>query len=313
MRKVIAIDLGGTKILTAVINQDGKILQKIKADTHLSDGWNGLKKQIIQICQNYIDNEKNIYSIGIGSAGPLNAREGTLLDPTNFGWNSNKKVFIKRELEKALKKPIAFENDALASVLGEAWMGNASDNSISITLGTGLGVGVLVNGQVLRGFDGMHPELGHLILRPDDAFSHCECGAAGCAEGFLSGVNFAKTYARKYNLPEQEGKKLELLAAKGNKQVLAEFDDYAKLMAQFISSLILISYPKHIILSGSFANASPYFLKKTILRVKLDMKKRQLSQKIIPQIKISKLNNQNGLFGAAYMALNYKTYHKGFN
>ena len=301
MKKVIAIDLGGTKISVAVVTDSGKILKLVKEPTRLKEGWPGLKKQIIQIIKSLLAEHKTVQKIGVGSAGPLNAVEGTLLDPTNFGWKSIKKIHFKKELELTLGKKIIFDNDAVASVLGEAWKGKGGPDCMSVTLGTGLGVGILVNGQIHRGRGGLHPELGHLVLKHEEA-AQCECGVPGCAEGLLSGVNFAKRFSRKAG-QDLTAKEIEDLAREGFEPALESFDDYAQLLAQYICSLIVVSYPKQIIFSGSFTEASPFFLSHSIKLVHQHMQRQQKSLKIIPSIRISTLKNQSGLLGAAYMAL----------
>lgn len=300
--KVIAIDLGGTKILAAVVNENGKILQVIKEATHLSHGWPALKRQMISICHELQKAHSSIKSIGIGSAGPLHAGDGVLLDPTNFGW-SQKKVFLRRDLEKSLKLPIAFDNDAVASVLGERWLGKASANSICITLGTGLGLGVLINDQIVRGRDGLHAEGGHLVLRPEDQQAHCECGVPGCAEGFLSGVNFAKWVARRSGTKEMSAQELTELALNGDKKIASFFDEYSQLLTQYLCSLIVLYYPREIIFSGSFSEAHPLFLDKTRQRLKMAFARQERVHKIVPKLLVSKLHHNNGLLGAAYMAL----------
>ena len=305
MKKVIAIDLGGTKIAAAVVNEDGKILRLIKEPTELKMGWPGLKKQIVRICNELFKDHKTIKVIGVGSAGPLNAVDGTLLDPTNFGWSSIKKIYFRKEIAAALNKKVVFDNDAVASVLGEAWKGKGSPDSIAITLGTGVGVGILINGRVHRGQAGLHPELGHLVLRPENNFSQCECGVSGCAEGYLSGVNFAKRFSRNVGR-EYTAHDIENLALEGSLAAIEAFSGYAHLLAQYITSLIVVSYPREIIFSGSFTEASPFFLKQSISLVTEAMQRQKKAQKNLPKIRISTLKNQSGLLGAAYMALYIK-------
>lgn len=305
MKKVIAMDLGGTKISAAVVSESGKILKLIKEPTQLKDGWPGLRKQLVHIAKSLLLEHKDIKFIGVGSAGPLNAIDGTLLDPTNFGWKDIKKIYFKKELEKALGKKIIFDNDAVAAVLGESWKGGAGPDVISVTLGTGIGVGILSNGKIHRGRGGLHPELGHLVLRPlsDEVF--CECGVPGCAEGLLSGVNFAKRFSKQIGRT-LSAKDIEDLATEQYPLALQSFAEYADLLAQYICSLIVVSYPKEIVFSGSFTEASPFFLERCQELVEKAMQRQQKSQKIIPKLKISKLKNQSGLLGAAYLALHPK-------
>ncbi len=311
MKHVIAMDLGGTKILAALVNDNKKIVKHIKQNTLLSGGWPALQKQIVSITNELLDEaKKNKYKVsglGIGSAGPLHAGKGLLLDPTNFGW-TDKKIHFVRDLKKKIKIPIYFDNDAVAAVLGERWTKAASDNSICITLGTGLGVGILVDDQIIRGRSGLHSEAGHFILRPKDTLSHCECGAAGCAEGFLSGVNFTKWVSLSTGKNFKDAKELTALARSGDVEAKKYFDEYAELMAQYICSLVVLFYPKEIIFSGSFAESQDLFLPKTNKLVAAALDRREKVEKTIPKIKISKLHNDNGLLGAAFMAFKKGAY-----
>lgn len=307
MKYVIAIDLGGTKISAALVSENKKIIKQIKEPTELIQGWAGLKKQIVRICNELMSVGYKVSAAGVGSAGPLHASEGLLLDPTNFGWKK-KKINFTKDLSRLIKIPIKFDNDAVASILGERWFNAASDNSICITLGTGLGVGILVDGKIVRGRSGLHSEAGHFILRPQDSIAHCECGAVGCAEGFLSGVNFAKWVSHSTGKNFSDAKSLVSLARAGNAEALKYFAEYSELMAQYVCSLIVVFYPREIIFSGSFAEAHDLFLEQTKKRVAEAFVRREKSFKVIPKFKISKLNNNNGIFGAAHMALSKKSF-----
>lgn len=308
MKHVIAMDLGGTKILAAIVDEKGKIIKQVKVATYLSAGWPALKKQIVSICNDLMKSGHKITAIGVGSAGPLHAKSGVLLDPTNFGWKKKKINFVK-DLAKVLKLPIIFDNDAVAAVLGERWLKHSPANTICITLGTGLGLGVLIDDKVLRGRDGLHSEGGHLILRPQDHDARCGCGAPGCAEGFLSGVNFVKWVAKKTNRKFKDAKELSELAKGGDIEISRYFAEYAELMAQYLCSLVVLFYPSEIVFSGSFAEASSLFLPQTERIMADALARQQASHKIIPKIRVSRLSNSNGLLGAAYMAFQHKSYH----
>jgi glucokinase len=262
MKHVIAMDLGGTKILAAIVNEKGKIIQQVKVPTQVNAGWPAMKKQIVSICRDFMNSGYKITAIGVGSAGPLHAKSGVLLDPTNFGWKK-KKIHFVRDLSKVLKLPIVFDNDAVAAVLGERWLRHSPANTICITLGTGLGVGVLIDDKVLRGRSGLHSECGHMIIRPQDHDAHCGCGAPGCAEGFLSGVNFVKWVSKKTNRKFKDAKELVELAKGGDIEISRYFAEYAELMAQFLCVLTVCFYPSEIVFSGSFAEATPLFLPQT--------------------------------------------------
>ncbi len=176
--------------------------------------------------------------------------------------------------------PIAFDNDAISAILGERWLGQASANSLCITLGTGLGLGVLVNDTVARGRDGLHSEGGHLVLRPQGHDAHCECGVPGCAEGFLSGVNFAKWVSKLSGTKEMSAQELTELALNGDAKIASYFDEYSQLMAQYICILIVLCHPREIIFSGSFAEAYPLFLDKTKKLVSLAFARQEKVHKL---------------------------------
>ncbi len=308
MKKVIALDLGGTKISAAVVTSDRKMIKLVKEKTLLSEGWPGLRSQVLRICKQLISEHPGVIAVGIGSAGPLHAERGLLIDPTNFGWKVKKPIHFQQAIKKALHLPVVFDNDAVSAVLGEFWKGKCARNSIVVTLGTGVGVGILLNGHTYRGRDGYHPEAGHMVLAPEDKDIRCACGAPGCSEGVLSGVNFAKWVGRKTGRIGLSAQELTELAFSKDKEILKHFDDYALFMAQFLANLITIYYPTEIILSGSFAQAHPLYLDKTKKNLEKYFHRREKVMKILPRLKVSKLNNQDGLWGAANMAFQHKNY-----
>jgi glucokinase len=300
---VIGIDLGGTKVAAALVNSKGKILGERKVATALEGGWGGLKKQLVQICRELIADYGRARAIGVGSAGPLHAPSGRLLDPTNFGWPAAV-VPLGKSLSAALKLPVLLENDAAAAVLAEHWKGGGGKNCVVITLGTGVGVGVMINGRLLRGGRGLHPEVGHLVLRPGDKTALCGCGVLGCAEAFLSGMNFGKRAGAAMARPGITGKEVAELAAEGDAKALTLFAEYSDLLATYLLDLVVLYYPEQIIFTGSFAEASPLFLPATETKLKKLLERRVKTIPLYPKIRISRLGNQAGILGAAYIALN---------
>lgn len=304
--KVIGIDLGGTKVHAAVVNEKGKILSERKESTDLGGGWPRLKKQLIAICRELSAGEKGVRAIGIGSAGPLHAPSGRLLDPTNFGWQSPLKVKITSELQAALKIPVRLENDAAAAVLAEHWQGKG-ENIAVVTLGTGLGLGVIANGRLVRGGRELHPEGGHLLLRPGDPSAPCGCGNLGCAEAYLSGKNFTARVAKALGRPEINTLEIISLAQSGNSQVQEFFTDYSTLLAGYLQNLVVLYYPEKVLLTGSFANAHALFLPRAEAELKTMIARRLKTLPILPKVQVSKLGNRAGVLGAAFIAL-HKNY-----
>lgn len=302
MKKVIGIDLGGTKVHAAMVNSAGKIVAEKRVPTDLAGGWPGLKKQLIALCKELTKENGKAVAVGIGSAGPLHAPSGKLLDPTNFGWPAAV-IPIARQLQTALKIPVRLENDAAAAVLAEHWKGGAGNDCVVITLGTGLGVGVIIDGKLLRGSRGLHPEAGHVILRSGDRSALCGCGNYGCSEALLSGVNFGKRAAAALNMPGITAKQVAELAKNGNLKARALFSEYADLLAAYFLNMITLFYPKKIVLTGSFAEAHPLFLPEAGEKLRQLLERRLQTMPIYPEIRLSRLGNRAGVLGAAFIAL----------
>lgn len=304
--QVIGIDLGGTKIAAAMVNSQGKILAEKKLPTDLGAGWKGLATQIKSICTQLVKEKGKAKAIGIGSAGPLHAPSGKLLDPTNFGWPSGVIPLVK-DLSRSLKTPVLLENDAAAAVLAESWKGGAGNDCVILTLGTGLGVGVMIEGKLLRGSRGLHPELGHLLLRPLDQSALCGCGNYGCSEALLSGNHFGRRAAMKLGIGQISAKEVAEMAKNGNELALGCFEEYSLLLADFLHNMVVGFYPKKIILTGSFADASALFLPKAEKRLRELLSRRLKTIPLFPEVRVSKLGNRAGVLGGAYIAL-HKNY-----
>jgi glucokinase len=299
---VIGIDLGGTKVAAALVTPAGKILAEQKAPTHLKDGWPGLKRQLLELCRGLQSAKYKAAAVGVGSAGPLHSPSGKLLDPTNFGWKAAP-VSLARELSQALKVPVHLENDAAAAVLAERWKGGARKNSAVLTLGTGLGLGVVCDGELVRGGRGLHPEGGHVLLRPGDPSAPCGCGNFGCAEAYLAGARFTERAAVLIGERDVTGERLVARAAAGDVKVKALFADYSELMAAYLQDLVVLYYPEEVIFTGSFAAALPHFLPATALRLKELLLRRLKTIPLLPKLRVSRLGNRAGVLGSAFLAL----------
>lgn len=171
-----------------------------------------------------------------------------------------------------------------------------------MTLGTGIGVGAIVEGQLQRNRNGFHPEVSHISMNPFDSLAPCGCGNLGCIEAYLSGVNFPIYWANKNSLPEASGKELCEAAQAGDAMALKAFDHYSRLMAQALNSMVLIYSPEHVLFSGSFSAAMPFFKDKTNNYLKELLKDRRDGLDYLPTLNLSQIPDDAGLFGAAKMA-----------
>lgn len=188
MLAVIAIDVGGTKINAGIMSADGEMLAVVQKETDKT----AVMDQITALIQEIKQQEKGpIEAIGVGTAGRVNYREGSIhyATPILLNWTGTR---VKEILQSAYHVPVVVDNDANAAAVAEGYFGAAksSQNYVCITLGTGVGAGIVVNGSLVRGKVGAAGEVGHMI------FSYggrsCNCGKLGCWEQYVSGSALQK-------------------------------------------------------------------------------------------------------------------------
>ncbi len=299
----LCFDLGGTKLKGAYINGQGKILATVTKGVRQEDGYKGLVKLFKEVAD---DLPKQKYkSISVASAGPLHPEKGILLDPTNFftGDKSWGVLNLVASLKKLFKKNVNLENDAAAAVLGERWKGGhgKAENIVAITLGTGVGIGILANGKLVRAGQGLHPEASHIPLNFDNRDYPCGCGAFGCIEAYLGGNHFSQRLGRLKGRP-LTGQESVALAQHGDVWVQEAFKEYGRHLGHAIRTLCVLFAPEVVVLSGGFSHASNLFLKETNSYLPTLMERYREGIDLLPKVKISKLQSDAGIMGAAYIA-----------
>ena len=248
-RKALVYDIGGTKIECAVITASGEFVDSKKIRTPI-ESWSEGKKAIVEIGQSFLARYPTIQTCGLSAAGPLHAESGMLLHPTNMNWG---RVHVTKEISDALGIDVALENDAASAVIAEHWLGHKANTSdlITLTLGTGLGVGVMLNHRLLGGgHEGTHPEIGHQVLDASDKAALCGCGNTGCAEAYLAGSHFVKRARLLLDNPALTVSMIIEKAKAGDAQTLELFDNYSWKMAQFITNLVVTFIPAQLYLRG---------------------------------------------------------------
>jgi glucokinase len=306
VKNVLAFDLGGTKIAVAVVSEEGQLIATLKEKVDGAKGPDALFDQMARMAKALIENNK-VEACGVASAGPLDPVNGLLLDPTNF--KTDQKSWgllpILSELKKRVPLNYLLENDAAAAAIAESWIGAARDvkNSMTITLGTGVGVGVIANGELVRAGRNLHPEAGHMIIEHIKSDALCGCGNYGCAEAYLSGSNFTKQMRLSLSRPKLTSEELVNLAREQNPEALAAFAAYGDKLAIFIFNLIMLFAPEVVVLSGGFSSASDLFLDQTTEHLKKRLVRHREGIDMLPVIKVSTFNNSSGLIGAAKLAL----------
>jgi glucokinase len=180
----VGVDLGGTSIKIGLVDEKGKIFEKVSIDSLAHEGPKTVINQIIKgIKQLRKRDDHRILGIGIGSPGTIRTKKGTVEDPPNFpGWG---KIHLGNVIKKEFKTDVFVENDANAAAIGELIYGAGKkfSNFIMITLGTGVGGGIIINKKIYRGEVGGAGELGHVTIDANGV--PCKCGSFGCVEAYI--------------------------------------------------------------------------------------------------------------------------------
>jgi glucokinase len=296
--KTLAIDLGGTNTKLAVVSKDLKILDEMEMPTHGNLGVEAAMQRWLAAIEPWIKGQ-NIDLIGIGSPGPLDTEKGMILETPNLrGWA---RFSFSDFFKSKLGLPCFIENDANCSALGE-WSQYSVDDLICITLGTGVGVGIIASGKLVRGTKGMASQGGHMTIDTNGPL--CNCGKPGCWEAFAG----ADSLVRRYN--ERAQPKVEKLTAHEifNRARIGEglatelIHEWTRAMAVAVGNLVNIFNPKKIVLTGgvsrSFHHIEGEFRRILVTQAFEDSLK-------CAEIVVSQLQNKAGLLGAAYSAASW--------
>jgi glucokinase len=305
----IGIDVGGTKVLGGVVSASGEILINARRDTP-REGGKALTQTIADVA-NELLSKYPVESIGVSAAGFISSDRQTILATPNIaGWNG---VNLERELTEILGKRIVLENDANAAAWGEFKFGagRGRNDLMLLTLGTGVGGGLILDGSLFRGAFGIGAELGHMRIVPDGHL--CGCGVRGCLEQYASGsalmrhareaISASPDIARNLlargngTLEGLKGEHITEAAREGDPVALAAFNTMASYLGAGIASLCAVIDPSCIVLGGGVIDAGEIFLGPT----------REAALRLIPfsgkhpypEIIAAELGNSAGLVGVA--------------
>jgi len=258
-----AVDIGGTKIAVGVVDDSGKVLARMQAPTdpnrydHAVDAISHMLRETASKAG------VELSGIGIGSTGPVDPIRGEFGDVDFLpGWRGKSPV---NDLAQIFNVRVALENDGDAAALAEAGWGAGQNRSrlIYITVGTGIGGGMIFDGKLYRGVDGAHPEVGHQVIDP--AGPECSCGFRGCWESLAAGpamVAWLQAHAPA-DYPHRDGitaKKICELAQQGDKLAQQAVEHEAYYMGLGLANLINLFTPDAIVLSGSVMKSAHLFL-----------------------------------------------------
>ncbi|PMQ01131.1 MAG: glucokinase [Dictyoglomus sp. NZ13-RE01] len=308
MEKILALDIGGTKIAVGRFSKDGTLERKIVFSTQPERGYKKILEEIVSSLK--MLEEEKVIAIGVGCAGPLDSKEGIIYSPPNLpGWDA---VPLKKDLENALNLPVFLDNDANAAGLGEYYFGAGKGvrNMVYITVSTGIGGGIIIDGKILHGQRDSAGEVGHQTILPDGPL--CNCGNRGCLEALASGTAIAKRAESAILAGEdtilKELSKREKISAKLVREAYLKGDKVAEriwfssleYLGIGVANIITILSPERVVLGGGITNAGEEVLE-VVKRVVRDRVKLVPVEKV--EIVKSKLGEDIGLYGALAVAL----------
>jgi glucokinase len=299
----IGVDLGGTNLRAAAIDSTGKMLEKIGGSTNFSEGRDAVLADIVAAMSALRERHgtAELAGIGIGVPGFIQFKEGIVRNANNLPFLEN---FAMRDaLEKQLGAVVVLENDANAAALGEKWMGagRETDDLVLLTLGTGIGGGIISGGRILRGYLGMAGELGHITVVPNGA--PCGCGSQGCVEKYSS-ATAVSAMARLLQLGHDLSSKEVYDIAQGADERAQKAREVFRVMGESLGILLAtlvntFNFPLYL-LSGGMLPAWDLFappMLRTVTQRSYGFRAAEGSTRIIQ----ATLGNEAGLFGAAYL------------
>ncbi|RKQ37791.1 ROK family glucokinase [Oceanobacillus halophilus] len=309
---MIGVDIGGTTVKIGFINQDGEILKKWEVPTNTSNGGKAIMDDIWKSIQGHTHSlnisKGSLLGIGIGAPGFIEPDSGFVYEAVNIGW---KNMDLAKEMKERANLPVYVQNDANIAALGENWIGagNGAKNMIAVTLGTGVGGGVIANGSILNGENGMAGEIGHIKIDPNGI--PCNCGGIGCLETICSAtgikrqgidavsINPDSKLAKFY---EEHGKlsakDIIDFAKSGDEISVQIINNTVDILGRTLANMATIINPSKIIIGGGVSKAGVYLL---------DLIASSFETYAIPklndvcELKLAELGNDAGIIGGAYL------------
>jgi glucokinase len=303
---VFAVDLGGTHLRVALVDDTGTILHQLKQETPKGDSAQPIVDALVNAAQAWSSDERPIIATSIVVPGAVDIDKSVVVQAPNLPSLIN--FGLKAELEQRLGWPVLLENDANAAAVGEMWLGAARgcQDVISVTLGTGVGGGVILEDKLWRGAHGSAGEIGHTTVDPFSGLK-CKCGNTGCLELFASATAIVRMTRESLSLfPESVLKSCELSAVKvynagqdGDELALAVFRRFGMYLGIGLANLINLFDPQVIVLTGGAVNGWDLFAPEMYRQVG-----ERAFRATAQQVKIARAEcgDNAGLLGAARLA-----------
>lgn len=314
---LIGVDLGGTMTKIAFIHHDGDIIKKWEIPTDNSQEGKNITVNIAKIISQGLEEleqpKSKILGIGMGVPGPVNYKEGKIYNTPNLAWYDH--YPLKAILEQETSFPAYIDNDANCAALGEMWKGAGlgAKDLVCITLGTGVGGGVIVNGSIVQGISGAAGEIGHIVSIPSGG-APCNCGKTGCLETIASATGIVRLAHEKFEKSSNPSGKLYELYKKNGKVTskdvfhcasfadsiaMAVIEEMSFYLGLAIANVANTLNPEKIVLGGGVSKAGEFLLSQV---------RHHFDEFAFPRTKestkisLATLGNEAGVIGAARLA-----------
>lgn len=312
----VGIDLGGTKIEAALVNEDGEIEHRQRVKTDVGDGPSFIQNQIVELVNKVSENKEGTpVGMGIGVAGQIEKKTGKVIYAPNLKW---KNLPLKANLESRLQMPVVVLNDVRAAAWGE-WIhgsGKGSEDMVCVFVGTGIGGGIVSGGQMLSGHNNSAGELGHMTVLSGGP--ECHCGNRGCLEALAGGWAIARRAKEKFVMNAHDDFlilnktkiKVDDITARivsealheGNPLAKEIFDEVTSDFAAGLIGIVNTFNPEYLVLGGGVIEGNPEMIEqvKSIIQEKVLITARS-GLKVVP----AELHNDSGVIGAASVVIQW--------
>ena len=308
------VDIGGTTIKMGFFKTDGTLLDKWEIKTNTDNNGEGIFADIANAIHDKMAKENiskdDVQGVGVGVPGPVN-KKGEVPFCVNLGWGFVPVEEVLSEMLDGILVKAA--NDANVAALGEMWLGGAKgyEDVVMVTLGTGVGGGIIIGGKIVAGFHGAGGEFGHLTMFPDET-EKCACGRAGCLETYSSATGLVRLARRRLEKTQEETvlRSVECLTAKfvfdaykdGDKVAGDVVHEFADILGDGLSRIACVVDPEIFLIGGGLSKAGQSLI--DVLSASLKEKAYGVCKEI--DFELAKLGNDAGIYGCLYLILQDK-------
>jgi glucokinase len=308
---VLAIDIGGTKLAAGIVDAEGRIVERGEVPTQAAEGLKPVLGRIVGLGKDLLARARmasvHVERIGVGCAGPVDLKAGVVFNPPNLpGWT---RVPLTERIEGALGVPTVLENDANAAALGEYryGAGRGAGSIVYMTVSTGIGGGIILDGKVWHGLKDAAGEVGHMTVCPDGPV--CGCGNRGCLEAMSSGPSIARRARQAVaagrpsalsRIRDPTSADVVRLAQEGDSIASEVWDEAVRYLGIGVAAVITILAPARVIIGGGVTRAGDFLFEP--LRAEVRRRVKLVPVESVPILPAT-LGPDVGILGAAAVAL----------